>query len=183
MGTGFSYVESNDQLTKTNEQIAKDLMVCIQEFYKKLPRFGKTPTYILAESYGGKMTVEFANIWYQVRNEISMLYKYGFLYIKLNIKLILFVLFLYDKEQRKGNIKSNFKGIGLIDSLIDSDAMFTSRSQYLFNFVSIDISHYFMSFYLIFEICTHASNIIDKHIILQMLSYNGILNFCQDCSS
>lgn len=66
VGTGFSYVESPDLLVKDNEQIAKDLMYCVQEFYKKFPKFSKTPTYILAESYGGKMTVEFAYLWYNV---------------------------------------------------------------------------------------------------------------------
>lgn len=30
------------------------------------PEFTKTPTYIASESYGGKMTVEFANVWYKV---------------------------------------------------------------------------------------------------------------------
>ncbi|XP_058799346.1 retinoid-inducible serine carboxypeptidase-like [Phymastichus coffea] len=73
VGTGFSYVESLELLVNNNEQIAKDLMYCVKEFFKKFPNFSKTPTYILAESYGGKMTVEFAYLWYheQVQGRIN----------------------------------------------------------------------------------------------------------------
>lgn len=67
VGTGFSYVESPEFYVKNNRQISNDLMKCIREFFEKFPKFSKTPTFILAESYGGKMTVEFANLWYRVR--------------------------------------------------------------------------------------------------------------------
>lgn len=66
VGTGFSYVESLDLLAKTNTEIAKDLFTCISEFFKKMTIFSETPTYIMAQSYGGKMGVEFANLWYKV---------------------------------------------------------------------------------------------------------------------
>lgn len=68
MGTGFSYVESLDLLVKTNTEIANDLVQCVKGFFKNITIFSKTPTYILAESYGGKMGVEFANLWYKVKD-------------------------------------------------------------------------------------------------------------------
>lgn len=60
VGTGFSYVDSSDLLTKTNKQIALDLVELMKQFYNQLPDFEETPLYILSESYGGKMTAEFA---------------------------------------------------------------------------------------------------------------------------
>ena len=66
VGAGFSYVENLSLLTKTNAEIASDLLKCMDSFYDKLPKFRKVPTYILSESYGGKMAVEFALMWYKV---------------------------------------------------------------------------------------------------------------------
>lgn len=66
VGTGFSYVDSLDVLAKTNSEIAKDLLACIAGFFKNITIFANTPTYIMAQSYGGKMGVEFANLWYKV---------------------------------------------------------------------------------------------------------------------
>ncbi|XP_071634686.1 retinoid-inducible serine carboxypeptidase isoform X1 [Temnothorax longispinosus] len=63
VGTGYSYVETGSALTKTNTQIAKDLVECMRGFYKKLPKFENVPTYITTESYGGKMGAEFALVW------------------------------------------------------------------------------------------------------------------------
>lgn len=60
VGTGFSYTESNKALTKTNKQIAEDLLTCILGFYKKHPQFRHVPLYVASESYGGKMAVDFA---------------------------------------------------------------------------------------------------------------------------
>ncbi|XP_011861108.1 PREDICTED: retinoid-inducible serine carboxypeptidase-like [Vollenhovia emeryi] len=63
VGTGFSYVNSDSAYTRTNAEIAKDLLECMRGFYKKLPEFEKVATYITTESYGGKMGAEFALLW------------------------------------------------------------------------------------------------------------------------
>ena len=65
VGSGFSYVE-DDIYCKTNAEIVDDLLTFMKQFYKKFPKFMNTPTYIITESYGGKVTVEFANSWYKV---------------------------------------------------------------------------------------------------------------------
>ncbi|KAL2743407.1 retinoid-inducible serine carboxypeptidase-like [Vespula maculifrons] len=65
VGTGFSYVEKPTAYAKTNEQIALDLVECMRGFLKELPTFSNVPTYILTESYGGKMGAEFALVWYK----------------------------------------------------------------------------------------------------------------------
>ena len=70
VGSGFSYTTSDSSLARTNEQIAADLLICIKQFLKENPRFANVPTYITAESYGGKMTAEFAYIWYKVQKNI-----------------------------------------------------------------------------------------------------------------
>lgn len=67
VGTGFSYAENIIAFARSNAQIAKDLVEVMRGFYKKLPEFRKVPVYITSESYGGKMTAEFALIWYKVR--------------------------------------------------------------------------------------------------------------------
>lgn len=60
VGTGFSYVGSNKFLTKDNKEIADDLLSFMIKFYEQIPEFKTVPLYIVAESYGGKMTVDFA---------------------------------------------------------------------------------------------------------------------------
>ncbi|KAI4476395.1 hypothetical protein M0804_013605 [Polistes exclamans] len=65
VGAGFSYVEKSSAYAQTNEQIAIDLVECMKGFLKKLPKFSNVSTYILTESYGGKMGAEFALLWYK----------------------------------------------------------------------------------------------------------------------
>ncbi|KYM75660.1 Retinoid-inducible serine carboxypeptidase [Atta colombica] len=67
VGTGYSYVKSKSAYTRTNTQIAKDLVECMRGFYKELPEFKAVPTYITTESYGGKMGAEFALLWYRAQ--------------------------------------------------------------------------------------------------------------------
>lgn len=62
VGTGFSYVDDYSLLTKTNAEIADDLLALMKEFYKRNPEFTDTPLHIYAESYGGKMAPEFAYV-------------------------------------------------------------------------------------------------------------------------
>lgn len=71
VGAGFSYAESTNHLTRTNNQIAKDTVELMRQFYKNLPKFRDVPVYITSESYGGKMAAEIALEWYKVRDPIS----------------------------------------------------------------------------------------------------------------
>lgn len=66
VGTGFSYVDSNEFAT-TNQQIARDFVELLQGFYQALPQFENVPLYIFCESYGGKMTAEIGLNLHQVR--------------------------------------------------------------------------------------------------------------------
>ncbi|XP_067003352.2 retinoid-inducible serine carboxypeptidase [Anabrus simplex] len=60
VGSGFSYVESDDLLVTNNQQIATDLVNFTRQFMEEHSQFRTTPTYIFTESYGGKMSAEFA---------------------------------------------------------------------------------------------------------------------------
>ena len=66
VGAGFSYAEANEYYNRMNAEIAADLLTVMKDFYNMFPKFVDTPTYIVSESYGGKVTVEFANVWYKV---------------------------------------------------------------------------------------------------------------------
>ncbi|KAJ8667664.1 hypothetical protein QAD02_009327 [Eretmocerus hayati] len=65
VGTGFSYVDHERDLTRTNTEISRDLMQFIREFMAKFPEFLRVPTYITSQSYGGKMAIEWAFEWYK----------------------------------------------------------------------------------------------------------------------
>ncbi|XP_068200296.1 retinoid-inducible serine carboxypeptidase-like isoform X2 [Palaemon carinicauda] len=60
VGTGFSYVNNTSLLAQNNSAIADDLVSFMKGFFKKVPEFETVPLYIFAESYGGKMAVQFA---------------------------------------------------------------------------------------------------------------------------
>lgn len=60
VGTGFSYVEDLSLLTKSNREIALDLVEFMKQFYNLYPEFQTVPLHIFTESYGGKMSPEFA---------------------------------------------------------------------------------------------------------------------------
>nr|XP_027210786.1 retinoid-inducible serine carboxypeptidase-like [Penaeus vannamei] len=60
VGTGFSYVDDVKLLTRNNTAIAVDLVEFMKGFFKKVPEFQGVPIYVFAESYGGKMAVQFA---------------------------------------------------------------------------------------------------------------------------
>ncbi|XP_064113735.1 retinoid-inducible serine carboxypeptidase-like [Macrobrachium nipponense] len=60
VGTGYSYAESYDTFTRDNDQIAKDLVVLVKEIFKNNTDLERMPFFVYAESYGGKMTVDFA---------------------------------------------------------------------------------------------------------------------------
>ncbi|KAK3865399.1 hypothetical protein Pcinc_028986 [Petrolisthes cinctipes] len=60
VGTGYSYVEDLSLLTTTNDQIASDLVELVKSAFTQYPDMQQMPFYVFAESYGGKMTVDFA---------------------------------------------------------------------------------------------------------------------------
>ncbi|XP_066148897.1 retinoid-inducible serine carboxypeptidase-like [Euwallacea fornicatus] len=109
VGTGFSYVESNQYAT-TNQQIAVDFVEFLKGFYKDLPQFESVPLYIFCESYGGKMTAEIALNLYQAID--------------------------------KGEIRSNFKGVGLGDSWISPVDSCLTWSPYLYALGMLDTEQY-----------------------------------------
>lgn len=85
IGSGFSYAESFSAYAKTNRQIADDLIECMRGFFNEFPDFIEVPTYITAESYGGKMAAEFALIWFKVK---YFFYYFNSLSVKNNLLLI-----------------------------------------------------------------------------------------------
>lgn len=72
VGAGFSYAESEFEFSMNNEEIARDILTCIKEFFKLKPKFVHVPTYVAGDSYGGKIAIEFANMWYKVWNSKTM---------------------------------------------------------------------------------------------------------------
>jgi len=59
VGTGYSYVDSAEDLCTDNQQIAEDLVSLMKSVYQDHPDMKEMPFYIFAESYGGKMAVDF----------------------------------------------------------------------------------------------------------------------------
>ncbi|XP_057831209.1 serine carboxypeptidase-like 51 isoform X2 [Cryptomeria japonica] len=55
VGTGFSYVENKTLLSKTDAQVAADLLTFLKEFFKN-STLQESPIFIVGESYGGKPT-------------------------------------------------------------------------------------------------------------------------------
>ncbi|XP_015125163.1 retinoid-inducible serine carboxypeptidase [Diachasma alloeum] len=72
VGSGFSYVENTTAFATTNKQIADDLLKCMKGFLDKFPGFQKVPTYVTAESYGGKMAAELGLVWYKAQKAGSI---------------------------------------------------------------------------------------------------------------
>nr|XP_043628583.1 serine carboxypeptidase-like 51 [Erigeron canadensis] len=57
VGTGYSYVEDEKLLVKTDEEAATDLTTLLIEIFNGNETLQKSPLYIVAESYGGKYAV------------------------------------------------------------------------------------------------------------------------------
>lgn len=66
VGTGYSYVENLGDLTTNNTQIADDLVTLVKSAFTAYPDMQGMPFFVFAESYGGKMTVDFALAFDQV---------------------------------------------------------------------------------------------------------------------
>ena len=61
VGTGFSYVESLNAYSQNNQQIGADLVAWATDFFTLHSEYATRPFYIFCESYGGKMSAEFAS--------------------------------------------------------------------------------------------------------------------------
>lgn len=57
VGTGFSFVENEELLVKSDEEAGADLTILLMNLFNKNERLQKSPLYIVAESYGGKYAV------------------------------------------------------------------------------------------------------------------------------
>ncbi|KAI7729702.1 hypothetical protein M8C21_012380, partial [Ambrosia artemisiifolia] len=57
VGTGYSFVEDEKLLVKTDEEAATDLTTLLIAIFNKNESLQKSPLYIVAESYGGKYAV------------------------------------------------------------------------------------------------------------------------------
>ncbi|CAA7399046.1 unnamed protein product [Spirodela intermedia] len=60
VGTGYSFVEDEKALVKTDEQAGADLTFLLKELFNRNPQLQRSPLYIVAESYGGKYAVSLA---------------------------------------------------------------------------------------------------------------------------
>ena len=60
VGTGFSYVEDESLVVKTDEEAATDLTTLLRVLSENIESFQTSPFYLVAESYGGKYAVTLA---------------------------------------------------------------------------------------------------------------------------
>ncbi|XP_036409196.1 retinoid-inducible serine carboxypeptidase [Megalops cyprinoides] len=60
VGTGYSYTDTEDALTKDVAMVAADMMVLLKNFFATKTEFHSVPFYIFSESYGGKMAAAIA---------------------------------------------------------------------------------------------------------------------------
>ncbi|KAJ0476952.1 putative carboxypeptidase C [Helianthus annuus] len=54
VGSGYSYVEDEELLAKTDEEVATDLITLLTQVFNKYQTFQKKPLYIVGWSYGAK---------------------------------------------------------------------------------------------------------------------------------
>ncbi|CAD6196523.1 unnamed protein product [Caenorhabditis auriculariae] len=62
VGSGFSYVDNNSAYTTNITQIGQDLLTWLRKFLVLHSEYRTRPFYIFCESYGGKMSAEFARV-------------------------------------------------------------------------------------------------------------------------
>ncbi|ESQ51259.1 hypothetical protein EUTSA_v10016630mg [Eutrema salsugineum] len=58
VGAGYSFVEEKGLYVKSDEEAAKDLTTLLQKLFNKDQILNKSPLFIVAESYGGKIAVK-----------------------------------------------------------------------------------------------------------------------------
>lgn len=66
VGVGFSHVDDESAFALTNKQTADDLLACIKKVFEKDPNLKRVRSYVVGESYGAKLAIEFARVWYDV---------------------------------------------------------------------------------------------------------------------
>ena len=57
VGTGYSFVEDQSVLVKTDEDAATDLTTLLKSMYSSNAKLQSSPLFVVAESYGGKYAV------------------------------------------------------------------------------------------------------------------------------
>ncbi|KAK6049298.1 serine carboxypeptidase [Cooperia oncophora] len=62
VGAGFSYVDEESALTTDVAQIGQDLLAWLRYFLVLHSEYRTRPFFIFCESYGGKMSAEFARV-------------------------------------------------------------------------------------------------------------------------
>ncbi|VDL81780.1 unnamed protein product [Nippostrongylus brasiliensis] len=62
VGSGFSYVDEDDAFTTDVAQIGQDLLLWLRQFLVLHNEYRTRPFFIFCESYGGKMSAEFARV-------------------------------------------------------------------------------------------------------------------------
>lgn len=72
VGAGYSYVDDPAYLTTNNSMIANDLVTLVKTVFTANPDMQVMPFWVFAESYGGKMTVDFALAFDEVRKSTNI---------------------------------------------------------------------------------------------------------------
>lgn len=72
VGAGFSYVDDKSAYTTEITQIGKDLLAWLRKFLALHPEYRTRPFYIFCESYGGKMSAQFAKVITDVSFEVTI---------------------------------------------------------------------------------------------------------------
>ncbi|XP_044734190.1 venom serine carboxypeptidase-like [Chrysoperla carnea] len=62
VGTGFSYTDSDEGYSKNTEDISKNLLEALEQFFKMWPNLKKNDFYLTSESYGGKYLPNLGNL-------------------------------------------------------------------------------------------------------------------------
>ncbi|KHJ91716.1 hypothetical protein OESDEN_08408, partial [Oesophagostomum dentatum] len=62
VGAGFSYVDDSGEFTKNVAEIGQDLLAWLRQFLILHSEYRTRPFFIFCESYGGKMSAEFARV-------------------------------------------------------------------------------------------------------------------------
>ncbi|XP_051159103.1 retinoid-inducible serine carboxypeptidase-like isoform X2 [Leptopilina boulardi] len=65
VGTGFSNVNTENKLARTEQQVINDLIILIEQFFMKFSILSKVQTYIVGTCYGGRTAAALAYEWIQ----------------------------------------------------------------------------------------------------------------------
>lgn len=75
VGAGFSYVDEDGAFTKNVAEIGQDLLAWLRQFLGLHPEYRTRPFFIFCESYGGKMSAEFARVITEVGMAFEIIYQ------------------------------------------------------------------------------------------------------------